>query len=182
MTGWRERCAITSTEQIEALFAALRSSSDMTIRQHALKELAVVLTAHANAEEAVIYPALVHFAHKAQGMVGYTEQADANTNMGELEYLNTMGAGFLDRLEHIRGAVAHHMYEEESDRFLQLNNLPSSDQARLTSRYQPSSCWARIVAGFCPAKLARFGSELCRLDRSTTNVSRKCWTLTLDRN
>jgi hypothetical protein len=122
-------------EQIEALFGAVRATPDVTSRLHALKELALVLTGHANAEEAVIYPALVHFDHKSHGMAGYTEQAGAKANMGELEYLDPMSSEFLDKLEHIRGAVAHHMYEEEGDRFLDLKSLPSSDQARLTARY-----------------------------------------------
>jgi hypothetical protein len=122
-------------EQIEALLGALRATQDVTSRLKVLKELALVLTAHANAEEAVIYPALVHFDHKAHGMAGYTEQAGAKANMGELEYLDPMSAEFLNKLEHMRGAVAHHMYEEEGDRFLDLKNLPSSDQARLTARY-----------------------------------------------
>jgi len=80
----------------------------------------VLLTGHANAEEAVIYPALVHFGHKSHAMTGYTEQAGAKANLGELEYLDPMGQDYLDKLEHIRGAVVHHMYEEESDRFLDL--------------------------------------------------------------
>ena len=123
-------------EQIEALFGAVRSTLDVTGRLQALTELARVLTGHANAEEAVIYPALVHFGHQSHGMAGYTEQAGAKANMGELEYLDPMSSDFLDELEHIRGAVAHHMYEEEGDRFLELKNLPASDQARLTARYR----------------------------------------------
>lgn len=122
-------------EQIEASFDAVRAAQDVTGRQRALKELALILTGHANAEEAVIYPALVHFDHKTHGMAGYTEQAGAKANLGELEYLDPMSSDFLDKLDHIRGAVAHHMYEEESDRFLDLKSVPSSDQARLTARY-----------------------------------------------
>jgi hemerythrin superfamily protein len=122
-------------EQIEALFGAVRAAQDVTSRLQALRQLALVLTGHANAEEAVIYPALVHFDHKSHGMAGYAEQAGAKANMGELEYLDPMSSEFLDKLEHIRGAVAHHMYEEEGDRFLDLKNLPASDQARLTARY-----------------------------------------------
>jgi len=122
-------------EQIEGLFSAVRAAQEATTRQEALRELAVVLTGHANAEEAVIYPALVHFHHKIHGMAGYTEQAGAKANMGELEYLDPMSSDFLDKLEHIRGAVAHHMYEEESDRFLDLKQISPADQARLTARY-----------------------------------------------
>ena len=122
--------------QIESAFAAVKAARDLTTRLAAQHELALLLTGHANAEEAVIYPALVHFGHKAHGMTGYTEQAGAKVNMGELEYLDPMSQDFLDKLEHIRGAVAHHMYEEESDRFLDLKQLPAGDQARLTQRYK----------------------------------------------
>jgi hemerythrin superfamily protein len=122
-------------ERIEAAFAAVRTASDANGRLSAQRKLAVILTGHSNAEEAVIYPALVRFGHKSHGMAGYTEQAGAKANMGELEYLNPMSQDYLDKLEHIRGAVAHHMYEEESDRFPDLKKLSSADQARLTERY-----------------------------------------------
>ena len=122
--------------RIESAFAALKAARDLTTRLAALQELALLLTGHANAEEAVIYPALVHFGHKAHGMTGYAEQAGAKANMGELEYLDPLSQDFLDKLEHIRGAVAHHMYEEENNRFLDLRQLPAGDQARLTQRYK----------------------------------------------
>jgi hypothetical protein len=116
------RMILQHHEQIEAVFAAVRSANDASGRLSAQRKLAVILTGHANAEEAVIYPALVRFGHKSHGMAGYTEQAGAKANMGELEYLNPMSQDYLDKLEHIRGAVAHHMYEEEGDRFLDLRN------------------------------------------------------------
>ncbi len=122
-------------EQIERAFVAVKAASGPERRRDALMELGILLGAHANAEEAVIYPALVHFDHKSHGMAGYAEQAGAKANLGELEYLDPVSDEFLDKLEHIRGAVAHHVYEEESDRFLDLKELSATDQARLTKRY-----------------------------------------------
>jgi len=123
-------------EQIEAAFAAVRSApQDINTRLTAQRQLALILTGHSNAEEVVLYPALVRFGHKSHGMAGYTEQAGAKANMGELEYLDPLSREYLDKLEHIRGAVAHHMYEEESSRFLDLKQLSPADQARLTQRY-----------------------------------------------
>ena len=122
-------------EEIETAFAAVKSASDVATRRAALEELTVLLSAHANAEEAVIYPALIHFGHKTHGTAGYTEQAGAKANLGELEYLDPLSQEFLDKFEHVRGAVAHHVYEEENDRFLDLKQLSSADQARLTQRY-----------------------------------------------
>jgi hypothetical protein len=122
--------------QIEAAFAAVANAGDPPARRAAEKDLALLLTGHSNAEEAVIYPALVRFGHKSHGMAGYTEQAGAKANMGELEYLAPMSKDYMDKLEHVRGAVAHHMYEEESSRFLDLKELPSEDQTRLTRRFK----------------------------------------------
>jgi hypothetical protein len=43
----------------------------------------------------------------------------------------------VDKLEHIQGAVAHHVYEEEGTWFIDLKQkLPPADQTKLTFRYQ----------------------------------------------
>jgi hypothetical protein len=48
-----------------------------------------------------------------------------------------MTQDYLDKLEHIRGAVAHHVYEEEGTWFLELKQKASSaEQARLSQRYE----------------------------------------------
>jgi hypothetical protein len=122
-------------ESIEAAFAAVKAAPDLASRRAAQAELSILLSAHANAEEAVIYPALIYFGHKMHGTAGYTEQAGAKANLGELEYLDPMSQDYIDKLEHVRGAVAHHVYEEEHDRFLDLKKLPAADQARLSQRY-----------------------------------------------
>jgi hemerythrin superfamily protein len=124
-------------EQIEGAFAALQATGDLHTRLAAHKELALLLTGHSNAEESVIYPALVHIGQKSDAMSGYAEQAGAKANLGELEYLDPMSQDYIDKLEHIRGAVVHHMYEEESDRFPELKQqLAAQDQERLTRRFK----------------------------------------------
>jgi len=74
---------------------------------------------------------------KGHATMAYTEQAAAKTQMALLENLAPMSQDYLDKLEHIRGAVAHHVYEEEGTWFLELKEkVPASDQAKLTLRYQ----------------------------------------------
>jgi hypothetical protein len=66
----------------------------------------------------------------------YTEQSAAKLQMGLLEKLEPLTQDYLDKLEHIRGAVAHHMYEEEGTWFLDLKEkAPAMEQQRLTARY-----------------------------------------------
>jgi hemerythrin superfamily protein len=123
--------------QIEAAFAAVKAASDASIRRSAQKRLALLLTGHSIAEEAVIYPALVKANEQAHSTKAYTEQSAAKVQMGLLEDLDPMSQEYLDKLEHIRGAVAHHVYEEEGNWFVDLKKkLPPADQTKITFRYQ----------------------------------------------
>ncbi len=123
--------------QIEAAFAAVRAATDTASRVAAQKKLAIVLTGHSIAEEAVLYPALVKADEEEHSTKAYTEQSAAKVQMGLLEDLPPMSQEYLDKLEHIRGAVAHHVYEEEGNWFLDLKKkLPSADQTKLTFRYK----------------------------------------------
>jgi hypothetical protein len=124
-------------EEIEAAFAAVKAATSATTRVAAQKKLGIILTGHSNAEESVIYPALAAADEKSHATMAYTEQAAAKTQMALLENLSPMTQDYLDKLEHIRGAVAHHVYEEEGTWFLELKEkVPAADQAKLTRRYQ----------------------------------------------
>jgi hemerythrin superfamily protein len=123
--------------QIEAAFTQVKAASDAASRVRAQKRLALLLTGHSIAEEAVIYPAMVKADEESHATKAYTEQSAAKVQMGLLEGLDPMGQEYLDKLEHIRGAVAHHVYEEEGTWFVDLKEkLPPSDQTKLTFRYQ----------------------------------------------
>jgi hypothetical protein len=57
--------------------------------------------------------------------------------MALLEKMAPMTQDYLDKLEHIRGAVAHHVYEEEGTWFLELHEKAArAEQAKLGQRYQ----------------------------------------------
>jgi len=123
--------------QIEAAFAAVKVAPDASRRLAAQKRLALILTGHSIAEEAVIYPALVKADEESHSTKAYTEQSAAKVQMALLEDLDPMSQEYLDKLEHIRGAVAHHVYEEEGEWFVDLKTkMPAADQAKITFRYQ----------------------------------------------
>jgi len=124
-------------DRIEAAFGAVRSSAEPSQRLAAFRELALLLTGHSNAEEAVVYPAVADSGHKAHSALAYEEQAAAKVQMALLEKIDPVSQDFLDKLEHIRGAVTHHMYQEESSWLLGLKRqLPGPEQARLSERYR----------------------------------------------
>ena len=114
-----------------------QSAADAASRRGAQKRLAVLLTGHSIAEEAVIYPALVKANEQGDATKAYTEQSAAKVQMALLEDLDPMSQEYVDKLEHIRGAVAHHVYEEEGNWFVELKEkLPPADQTKITFRYQ----------------------------------------------
>jgi hypothetical protein len=121
---------------IEDAFAEVKGAGNATSRAAALKQLGVLLTGHAIAEEAVIYPALADGGEKTHASMGYEEQSMVKIEMALLEKLEPMSQDFYDKLEHIEGAVAHHVYVEEGSWFLHLKKKASvEDQALLTRRY-----------------------------------------------
>lgn len=129
--------AIQHHIQLEAAFNEVQASRDTAQRQQAQQALAVLLTGHANAEESVLYPALAQAGESGHAGHAYSEQAEAKIGMAALESLAPLSREFEEKLETIRRAVAHHVYEEESHWFLQIKQkVPATKQAALTHRYQ----------------------------------------------
>ena len=143
---------LTHHEQIESAFAKLHASTDAGARHLAQKELALVLNGHSLAEEVVLYPALSEAGEKAHMTAGYTEQSAAKVQMALLENIEPMSQDYLDKLGHIEGAVKHHMYEEESTWFPEIQQSASAAvQAKLTLRFREEF---ERYAGGDPASLS----------------------------
>ena len=122
--------------EIEVRFADVAAATSPEARRTAQKELALILTAHSIAEEAAIYPALAADKQVGHAELAYQEQAAAKMEMGLLERLDPMSEDYLDKLEHIRGAVAHHVYSEEGTWFPELaRDLSAAELEIVTQRY-----------------------------------------------
>jgi hemerythrin superfamily protein len=119
-SGWLATI-IDQHRQIEAAFARALGASDAMSRAQAVKGLGLLLTAHANAEESVIYPAMADNGEKSGAGMAYEEQATTKIEMAKLEQLDPMSREWSEKLEHIRGAVLHHVYEEEGTWFPKLH-------------------------------------------------------------
>ena len=122
--------------ELESAVEAVEDAEDADERLVAFKEFAGLLTGHAIAEEGVIYPAMSAYSETGHADMGYTEQAMVKMQMAALEKLDPMGQDFEDKLEHIKGALLHHMYEEEGNWFLDLKKKATAeDQEMMTARY-----------------------------------------------
>ena len=135
-TGWLASI-LDHHVQIEACFAAVKDAHSAAARKKAHKQLAVLLTGHSIAEESVVYPALAEAGQAGDAHGLYAEQSTAKVEMAALEALDPMDQAYLDKLEHIRLAVAQHVYEEESECFPALHGeADSATHAKLTRKYK----------------------------------------------
>lgn len=133
-------------EQIDAAFANVKSAPDAASRRSALKELSTLLTGHWLAEEAVIYPALSDNGENGHATMAYTEQSAAKMQIGLLERMDPMSQDFDDKLGHLEGAVKHHVYEEESNWFIDLvEAAPDADHRMISQRYREE--FSRYMSG-----------------------------------
>jgi hypothetical protein len=121
-------------DEIRAAFDACKVAKSASDRTAAMEQLALVLNGHSVAEEIVLYPALAQNGQKAHAGHAYTEQTTAKMQMAELENIAPSTPEWMDKLEHIEGAVLTHMFEEESGWFLELKKK-GEHQDRLTTRY-----------------------------------------------
>ena len=122
--------------ELEDALAAVEDMTTAEERSDAFKEFAILLTGHSIAEEGVLYPALSANSETSHADMGYTEQAMVKMQMAALEKLDPLSQEFEDKLEHIKGALLHHMYEEEGGWFLDLKQKSSpEEQEVMTSRY-----------------------------------------------
>jgi len=161
--------------QVESAFAAVESAGDAETRRGAQKRLGILLTGHSIAEEAVIYPALVAIDEKGHATMAYGEQQAAKIQMAELEKLDPMSADFHDKLEHIKGAVQHHVYEEEGKWFPELKDkVNAQDQSLLAKRYREE--FERYVGGdadesYAPVRTPSSSRETLSAPRSNRGSS-----------
>lgn len=135
-SGWLAR-VIEHHEQIEQAFAEVRLAASASQRRLAQEQLGEVLTGHSLAEEVVLYPAMALNDQKGPSSTAYTQQSEAKVEAAALETLDPESQDFLEKLEHLRAAVAHHIYEEESLWFPQLmSEADTAMKRRLTTRYE----------------------------------------------
>ena len=135
-SGWLSM-ALDHHEAIEACFAAVRSATSEMAQRAAQKELALVLTGHSLAEETVLYPSMALTDQKAHATAAYTEQSAAKVQLAALDDLQPLSKDYTDKLEHLRAAVMHHVYEEESKWFPALREQGgAAKQSQLSRRFR----------------------------------------------
>lgn len=127
---------IDDHNRIEQAFEAVRAATSAEAQRRAELSLATLLNGHSVAEEAAVYPALVEHGQQGHAALAYEEQAATKVQLALLSKLEPLGKDYMEKLAHIRGAVTHHMFQEESSWLIDLERrLLSDDHDRVIGRY-----------------------------------------------
>lgn len=122
--------------QIEALFQKARSASGMGA-QEAVEELAILLSAHSMAEEAVVYPDISDHSSKAHASMAYEEHAVTKVQLAALQKLDPDTKEWLAKLDHIESAVQQHVYQEEGTWLPDvIRYAPMAERQRMNAEYR----------------------------------------------
>lgn len=128
--------ALDHHDQIRDALDVCRRARDPADRVEALKRLERVLIGHAQAEEVVLYPALDRAGERGDAGRAYGEQIGAKVHLAEIDRLEPTSDNWREKVDHLRGAVLHHIYQEESDWFLKLWEQSEDDPAWLSDRFR----------------------------------------------
>lgn len=131
------RLIVDQHKQIESRFSEARNAPEPHTAARAVDELATLLTGHANAEEAVLYPEVAEYSGKSHAAMAYEEHAMTKVQLAKLRDLNPQGDEWREKLDHIESAVQQHIYQEEDSWIPDLaENLPAERKDLLTRRYE----------------------------------------------
>jgi hypothetical protein len=128
--------ALDHHDMIRAAFEACRRARDPVDRGETLQRLGRVLIGHAQAEEVVLYPALDRAGERGDAGRAYGEQVGAKVHLAEIDRLEPTSDNWREKIEHLRTAVLHHIYQEESDWFLKLKEEAEDDPVWLADRFR----------------------------------------------
>ncbi len=112
--------------KVNRLFKQIESTNDANQIQEFFGQIYKDLTVHAEAEEAVVYPAVRSFYADTQAL--YDEQAEMKVLLESLRSMNPATAEFKSEIQRLKQAVTTHVHEEERDMFAKIRENLTDDQ------------------------------------------------------
>jgi hemerythrin superfamily protein len=114
--------------KVNILFTELLQSNDSQKIQEYFGQIYKDLTAHAEAEEEVVYPRVRSFYGENDTQELFDEQAQMKRMLEEIKSLNPSTSQFKDKVRQLMDIVGDHIRQEESTMFAAIRNNLSSDQ------------------------------------------------------
>jgi hemerythrin superfamily protein len=123
--------------KVNILFTELLQSNDSHKIQEYFGQIVKDLTAHATAEEEVVYPRVRPFYGEANVQELYDEQASWRIVFEQLQSISPSAPEFKDRIRQLMDDVMDHVRQEESTMFAAIrNNLNSRETEELATQFK----------------------------------------------
>ncbi len=123
--------------KVNILFTELLQSNDSQKIQEYFGQIYKDLTAHAEAEEEVVYPRVRSFYGQNDTQELFDEQAEMKRMLEEIKALNPSTSQFKDKVKQLMDAVGDHIRQEESTMFAAIrNNLSSNQTEQMATQFK----------------------------------------------
>ena len=114
--------------KVNTLFTELLASNDPQKIQEYFGQIYKDLSAHAEAEEQVVYPKVRPFYGDKDTQELFDEQAEMKRMLDEIKAISPSSAQFKDKIKQLMDAVGDHIRQEESTMFAAIRNNLSTEQ------------------------------------------------------
>ncbi|MBE9179665.1 hemerythrin domain-containing protein [Oculatella sp. LEGE 06141] len=124
-------------QKARTLFQEIESSSDPQKIQEYFGQLYQDLTAHAEAEEQVVYPTVRPFYGESDTQELYDEQAQQKQMLEDIKSTNPGSPEFKTKVSRLKDITLDHVRQEESTMFAAIrNNCSSEQQEQLATQFK----------------------------------------------
>ncbi|AFY43017.1 hemerythrin domain-containing protein [Nostoc sp. PCC 7107] len=123
--------------KVNILFTELLQSNNPQKIQEYFGQIYKDLTAHAEAEEEVVYPRVRSFYGEGDTQELYDEQAQMKQLLEQIKAISPSAAEFKDRVKNLMDIVSDHVRQEESTMFAAIrNNLNTQQTEQLATEFK----------------------------------------------
>lgn len=124
-------------QKVNVLFTEIEQSKDPKKMQEYFGQIYKDLTAHAEAEEQVVYPAVRSFYGESDTQELYDEQAEMKVLLDRIKASSPSSSEFKNGIQQLKDIVMDHVRQEESTMFAAIRNNCSSEQSeRLATEFK----------------------------------------------
>ena len=123
--------------KVNTLFTELLQSNDPQKIQEYFGQIYKDLSAHAQAEEEVVYPRVRPFYGQNDTQELYDEQAEMKQILDQIKAIDPSSPQFKERIKQLMDIVGDHIRQEESTMFAAIrNNLSTQESEQLSTQFK----------------------------------------------
>lgn len=128
--------------KVNTLFAQIQGTDDPQKIQEYFGQIYKDLSAHSEAEEEVVYPAIRSSYEKTDDL--YREQAEMKQMLEQIKSISPSSPNFKEQVKQLMDAVMHHVRQEESDMFSKINaNFNEQQQEQMATAFKTAKSKAQ---------------------------------------